>query len=353
VPTTAATPPLRWLALAFALVAGACYDNSPVPTQQVAGPYVPPPPPPPVVPSADPPVDPYNPLVSSPFIVDSGATPGGRLAFTYSDDFWDGDVRVFSMRPDGSEFAQVTPSDVTYAWSPTWSPDDAMIAYASYKKDGSSQVWVVRPDGTGRSPVTDGDYPFWLADGRIGYTCSYTDICAVDASGVNPAVLLHRTSSLPEYGFTLSPDGAMIAFVRIVDNETHTNGPIAPYNVWVMRRDGSDLHRITTTDSASTIEFAPSWSRDGKQIAFRSAQYGIAVADADGGRLHSVSHEGDIRPSIGRGSPAWSPDGKQIVFGGERGTFFFANADGTGLIRRVTVPMPAGYSAGDLSWSKR
>ena len=319
-----------------------------------SGTYVPPP----VVPPAGtpavptPPAEPYDPLVSSPFIVDSGATPGGRLAFMYYNVPVVGAVRIYSMLTDGTELTPVTPDDVD-AWSPRWSPDDALIAYATDKPGGGSLIWVVRPDGSGIRQVTEGDYPFWLADGRIGYSCNDTDICAVDPGGASVDVLLRRNSGLPEYGYTISPDGAMIAFVRIVTNASNVYTEPNPYNIWVMRRDGTGLRRLTSTDSATTIEFDPSWSRDGSQIAFRSNRYGIAVADADGGRLHSISHEGDIRPSIGRGSPAWSPDGSKIIFGGELGTFFIANADGSGLIRRVTVPMPAGYGVGSWSWSQR
>ena len=337
------------------LILGAACDNSPaVPTQSPAvvgttnGGSTPPADP--AVPS----VDPYNPLVVSPFIVDTGATPGGRLAFSYSIDFWENPIRIYSVLPDGSGFTLVTPPEVMYAWSPSWSPDDALIAYATYGTGGRSFIWVTRPDGTGGRQVIEGDYPFWLADGRIGYQCASTGICAVDPSGANPTVLFSRAGDAPDSQFRLSPDGTMIAFVRFVENATHVYGPgDMHYTVWVMRRDGTGQRRLTSTDPSATLEFAPSWSRDGRQIAFRSGQLGIAVADADGGRLHTVSRQGDISPSIGRGSPAWSPDGTKIIFGGESGVFFIANADGSGLIRRVKVPTPGGYTAAELTWSNR
>lgn len=333
-------------------VALAC-DAAPDPVVRQTGPYVPPPATPAADPPAVPPVETVDPLVSSPFIVDTGAAPGGRLVFMYSDNFWDGTVRIYSMRPDGTELGPVTPSDVTYAWSPVWSPNDSLIAFATYASGGGSLIWVVNPDGSGKRQVAQGDYPFWLADGRLGYTCSYTDICAIDASGANRTVLLEHSTGVQGFGYTLSPDGALIAFMRQTENETHTYYGFIPYTIWVMRSDGTGARRLTATDSAAAFEVDPSWSRDGKQIAFTSKALGVAVADADGGRLHTVSRHDDIKPSIGGGSPVWSPDGKQVLFGGAGGIFFIANADGSGLIRRVRVPMPPGYAATSWSWGKR
>jgi Tol biopolymer transport system component len=346
VPTTAATRPLRWLTLAFALATGACYDTSSVPTQQDAGAWVPPPVTP-VVPRVD---EPFAPTVGLAFVVDTGAIPGGRLLFPLGDDPFMGIYRIYSMRPDGTGLTPVTPKD-EYAWAPAWSPGDSLIAY-ELSTYWSEVIEVVRPDGTGRRRVTnDGTYPFWLADGRIGFSC-LEGICTVDASGANRTVLLAHGDDRA-YGYTYSPDGSMIAFVRLIENESHVYVTAQPSNIFVMRRDGTDLHRITTTDSASTYEFSPSWSRDGRQIAFLSWSYGVAVADADGGRLHGISHSPPSK-GLGLSGPAWSPDGTKVLFSDEAGKVYIANADGSGLIRRVSPALPAGYAPwGSVSWSSR
>ena len=341
----------RWLPLAVALssgalATGACYDNSPVPTQQEAGPYVPPPVTP-VVPRVD---EPYAPPVGMAFVVDTGAIPGGRLLFPLGDDPFMGTYRVYSMRPDGTELTPVTPKD-EYAWAPAWSPGDSLIAYglATYWNE---VIEVVRPDGSGRRRVADdGTYPFWLPDGRIGFSCA-EGICTVDASGANRTVLLTLAND-HDFGYTYSPDGSMIAFVRLIENESHSYVIAQPSNVYVMRRDGTDLHRITTTDSVSTYEYAPSWSRDGRQIAFLSWTYGVAVADADGGRLHGISHSPPSK-GLGLSGPAWSPDGTQVLFSDDAGRVYIANADGSGLIRRVAPSFDAGNAPwGAFSWSAR
>lgn len=345
------------VALVVSLLAiTACADDPDVPTQAppvvgtTGGGTTPTTPTTPSTPLPQP-TDP--PLISSPFIVDTGATPGGRIVFSASNDFEMGLVQLESMRPDGSELTRITPTDVMRAGTPAWSPDDALIAYGTYGSGG----WIIaliRPDGSANRQLIKGDYPFWLADGRLGYHCNLTDLCAVESSGANPTVLLRRTAGTPDMAFTLSPDGTMIAFVRFVANvRAEYSADDVHYTVWVMRRDGTGERRLTSTDSSVAMELDPTWSRDGKQIAFRSGELGIAVADVDGGRLHSVSRAGEIQPSIGTGTPAWSPDGTKIIFGGDDGIFYIANADGSGLIRRVKAPMPGGYSAGSMAWSSR
>jgi Tol biopolymer transport system component len=70
------------------------------------------------------------------------------------------------------------------------------------------------------------------------------------------------------------------------------------------------LQRSTTTD------FAPAFSRDGRQIAFSSVRSGnmeIWVVQASGGHPRQVTHLGAPIAAF----PAWSPDGSRIAFQGQ------------------------------------
>ena len=116
-------------------------------------------------------------------------------------------------------------------------------------------------------------------------------------------------------------------------------------DIYVMNADGSDVRRLTNN---SVADWFPSWSPDGRRIAFASARDGdfdIYVMNAD---------SSDVRPltdnSAWDGDPSWSPDGRRIAFMSDRdgdNDIFVMNADGSG-VRRLTDN--SAYD-GDPSWS--
>jgi dipeptidyl aminopeptidase/acylaminoacyl peptidase len=97
-----------------------------------------------------------------------------------------------------------------------------------------------------------------------------------------------------------SPDGRTIAF------QSYRDGT---WRIWTVRADGSGLKAVT---SGPFDDREPQWSPDGASIAFssdRSGRYDVWVLDVAGGQVRQVTSD-----SGNAFFPAWSPDGREIAF---------------------------------------
>jgi Tol biopolymer transport system component len=118
-----------------------------------------------------------------------------------------------------------------------------------------------------------------------------------------------------------------------------------------MYADGSGATRLTDNPAR---EGFPTWSPDGRHIAFMSSRdenYEVYVMTSDG------SVQSDLTNDLAfDGFPAWSPDGQQIAFlsdrdGGYR--WYLMAPDGSHVDARFPISMAEGYSTGWFSgaWS--
>jgi eukaryotic-like serine/threonine-protein kinase len=147
--------------------------------------------------------------------------------------------------------------------------------------------------------------PAWLVGGvLIGLAAGYAAFRATGASSARGGAMptynrLTNLSGAEEFP-TLSPDGALVAFVH------RANGKA---NIFAQRA-GSRKPSNLTADCDRESD-APAFSPDGGQIAYASqcGDGGLFVMSATGENARRLTSFGS--------DPAWSPDGREIVYSTE------------------------------------
>lgn len=114
-------------------------------------------------------------------------------------------------------------------------------------------------------------------------------------------------STESDYGATVSPSGRMVAFVR-GSSET---------DVWLMRIDGKKQHDLTSTKGQN--EFDPSWSPDGRLLAYSIVTCKADVGDPCGTRVWALEIRDVKTSAVVQSFPdarhgRWAPDGRSFTF---------------------------------------
>jgi Tol biopolymer transport system component len=173
------------------------------------------------------------------------------------------------------------------------------------------------------------------ANGKIAFTQS-GGINVVNQDGSGRAQIFADPYALKP---TWSPDGTKIAFASKRDDPSPGTCSPCNYELYVIDADGGNLHRVTND---ADVDFSPSWSPDGSQLAFTRGDHvwTIGADGADATAVTTFTTGGLLWDATT--SPAWSPDRAEIAFSGHyddghvRSGVFAIGPDGTGL--RVLTP---------------
>jgi len=194
-------------------------------------------------------------------------SPDGKSLVYSSDQSGNFEIYIKQVSAGGVEL-QLT-NDGLQNLQPSWSPDGQRIAYYSKKRGG---IWVVSALGGGPRQITE--------------------------SGIRPM---------------WSPDGSLIAF-QSSPGELWATRTVPPSTIWIVSADGGTPKQITQPGNPSGGHSSPSWSPDGKRIAFDVSNFIF-------GSVWTIALDGTGPKKIVDGSdPIYSADGGYLYFaGGQNG----------------------------------
>ena len=207
------------------------------------------------------------------------------------------------------------------AWEPTWSPDGSRIAFAGVRSAGeNSDIFVMDADGRhlqllARTPRFD-RAPDWSPDGtRVvfvtdpGWIGGFLEdgaadiwVASVDEGAVTRLTRTHRDDEAPMW----SPDGRLLLFTRY--GSTVVNEHRLSARLWLMRADGTARRPLMALGRPYLAdELQPTWSPDGRSIAFSFDCSCIRILELGSNEVRTVSV--GIRPRNDLQDLSWGSDG--------------------------------------------
>lgn len=198
--------------------------------------------------------------------------------------------------------------------SPRWSPNGQRLAFVS-DRDGTRQLYVMPLDGGDAVRLTDhpvgAENPRWSPDGRrLAYIADGAD---------------RRGDPIPK----IEKDGRKRTLRITGHRHKHDGrgfrGP-ASRHVWLVDLPAASGPTDTPTAGEQLTDgafddAAPAWSPDGRTIAFVSDRSAERDRHFEGGAVHLIEVASRelrrLTPEEGRATnPSWSPDGKQVAYVG-------------------------------------
>ena len=177
-------------------------------------------------------------------------------------------TRIFVMRSNGTEVHRLTEGEVFNALDATWSPDGSHLAFMGTTEPRCAEgcetglrydLFQIDIDGSDlinltETPDRSEAYPSWSPDGNVlAITVGHPDPGVQGLYLIDPHGELHESRIVPtDYAIDAawSPDGEFLVY----EGDADPSGKDFDSQLWIVRPDGRDLHRITVDGGSE-----PAW----------------------------------------------------------------------------------------------
>lgn len=337
-----------------------------------------------------------------------GFLPNGRVLFSsYRDLYTDRMMQLYSVSteggmperlpvPDGDD-AQVSADGLRIAYS-TMPPayKNALPQHKHYRGGDASRIWIMNlrdfqvqqiPQPPGHSndlnPVWLDGYVYFLSDrdgefnlfsfdlqtSQVSQLSDYRDFPAINLNGGGGRLVYEHAGSLhvfdpaskatsrlrigvgAELLETLPRYLSNVDYVRAVAPSPDASRIALEYRGEIVTLPASSGAFDNLTRSPGANDRSPSWSPDGKRIAWfsdTSGEYALYIRAQDGG---SETRRIDLRGAGFYEDPKWSPDGRFVSFRDNSLTLYVVEISSGRLQRIAQEPIYTPSAAPPHSWS--
>jgi Tol biopolymer transport system component len=145
----------------------------------------------------------------------------------------DGDLDIYSMKPDGSDVRRLT-DEVGYDGGPFYSPDGSKIVYRAHRPSTTEDI---------------ADYTALLADGLI--RPSELEIFVMNSDGSGQTEITHNGAA--NFGPFWHPSGSKIIFASNMDDPTGRD-----FDLYMIDEDGWGSNRNQAREGETNV-FIAEW----------------------------------------------------------------------------------------------
>lgn len=287
------------------------------------------------------------------FSIISGWTTDNKIGLLMANPFHHA---IYTVPESGGKATQVTP-DVSDSWAcyPKWSPDGKTLYFrwgfgniASVVAEGGKPYIVHNQEktkivegipGAGNGLSPDGKKIVFMAYKKDTRPLE-VNIWTVPVEGGKPTQVT-KSPTQDRYP-SWSPDGKFIAFSRY----EQTSKDEYEMNIFLTPSEGGEVRKLTSKSNRVALA-SIDWSPDGKYIAYFSRDKTLNIIPVDGSKHRVLTEVGNVRE---HSSLSWSPDGNELAFT-SNGHLMVVAVD-SGELREVeTGVLKKGVQDFEIDWS--